>query len=561
MSVGVIVLAHRDLHRVAQMTRAIAQRGCRVVIHVDATTPDAEFDQLAEKLAGNRRISFASRVACEWGGFSLVQAGLMAAATLIDRWPEVTHVAQISGSCLPTRPINELSAFLAANEGVDFVESVPARGQGQSWVVDGLEMERFTLHFPFSYHTQRWLFDTSVELQRKLKMRRKIPGGLEPHLGSQWWCLSRPTLEAILSDKKRYEYDRYFKRCWIPDEAYFPTLVRRHGTKVMSRSLTLSRFDDQGKPHIFYDDHMELLKNSDAFFARKIWAGADKLYRHFLSQKSLSTVRSGAKPGLLAEAFQDARTRRCDARPGRLTQGRFPAASYKAQPKTAVPYTVLQGVTHVFQDLPGWIEQNTGQQTLGRVFKASGVGLLNQGDLLPGGLPATVAFRDYNPEQYLMNLVWNTRVAPPVMLHDLSDSPRINRFVASDPNARLTVVTGTWVLDLLKRDLGNETMLRKFALRLRAQEEKQLEMLRKSQRGVQIVSLSEALSQPLEVMEKAFDIGSLGDAPELRDITGLRVFAERLENLGIGVGRIGDLDAAEAASRRRPELRIVPKSA
>jgi len=203
MSVGIIILAHRDLNRVRQLTRALTKAKCPVVIHVDAHTDDAEFATLEQELDGNQRVRFARRVACEWGGFSLVEASLSAAVTLLEQWPDVSHVCQISGSCLPTRPINELSAFLAANEDTDFVESVPARGEGRAWVVDGLEMERFTLHFPFSYRRQRWLFDKAVDLQRKFRIRRQIPIGLEPHLGSQWWCLSRATLEAILNSPDR----------------------------------------------------------------------------------------------------------------------------------------------------------------------------------------------------------------------------------------------------------------------------------------------------------------------------------------------------------------------
>ena len=41
----------------------------------------------------------------------------------------------------------------------------------------------------------------------------------------------------------------------------------------MSRSLTLSKFDFQGKPHVFYDDHLDLLARDEhpdpAFYAEQ----------------------------------------------------------------------------------------------------------------------------------------------------------------------------------------------------------------------------------------------------------------------------------------------------
>ncbi len=109
-------------------------------------------------------------------------------------------------------------------------------------------------------------------------MRRRIPEGLHPHLGSQWWCLTRATLKAILRDPRRPEFDRFFRRVWIPDESYFQTLVRRHSICVESRSLTLAQFDGQGKPYVFYDDHGDILAQSGCFVARKIWPRATALY-------------------------------------------------------------------------------------------------------------------------------------------------------------------------------------------------------------------------------------------------------------------------------------------
>ncbi|MFV2034485.1 MAG: glycosyl transferase, partial [Halocynthiibacter sp.] len=92
-------------------------------------------------------------------------------------------------------------------------------------------------------------------------------------------------LSAILEDPEREVYDRFFKRVWIPDESYFQTLARLYSTNIESRSLTLSKFDFQGKPHIFYDDHLQLLRRSDCFVARKIWPDAERLYDAFLGNR------------------------------------------------------------------------------------------------------------------------------------------------------------------------------------------------------------------------------------------------------------------------------------
>lgn len=252
MSIGIILLAHSHLQRAAALASALARDGCKVVVHVDGKTPEDEFKPFAAAFKDSENVIFAPRVVCEWGAFSLTQASLAAADFLLRQWPGVRHVCQVSGACLPLRPLPELQRFLENNDGTDFIESYSA--SDSRWVKDGLSEERFSLYFPFSWRDRRKWFDWSVALQRRLGIRRKMPDGLEPHIGSQWWCLSRPTLAAILNDPERPRYDRFFRKCWIPDESYFQTLVRKHSKRVECSSLTFSRFDHQGKPHIFYDD-------------------------------------------------------------------------------------------------------------------------------------------------------------------------------------------------------------------------------------------------------------------------------------------------------------------
>ncbi len=201
------------------------------------------------------------------GHVGLVAGTLSASEMMLAEFDEVRHVYLSSGSCLPLRPVQELIDYLAARPQTDFIES--ATTSDVPWTVGGLSDERFTLRFPFSWKRHRYLFDKYVDLQRKVGFKRKIPNGIQPHMGSQWWCLTRQTLSAILEDPERDRYDAFFQKVWIPDESYFQTLARLYSSNIESRSLTLSKFDFQGKPHIFYDDHLQLLRRSDCFVARK----------------------------------------------------------------------------------------------------------------------------------------------------------------------------------------------------------------------------------------------------------------------------------------------------
>ena len=308
MSVGIVMLVHTALGRAEQVARHWAAAGCPVVIHVDKSVPRQTHDAFVQALADVPALVFSKRYRCEWGTWGLVAASQTASEMMLNRFPDVRHVYLASGSCLPLRPVKELIDYLAARPRTDFIES--ATTADVPWTVGGLDEERFTMRFPFSWKRRRYLFDRAVAVQRFIGLKRRIPKGVVPHMGSQWWCLTRQTLSAILQDPKRAAYDAYFRHVWIPDESYFQTLARLYSTQIESRSLTLSKFDFQGKPHIFYDDHLQLLRRSDCFVARKIWPKADRLYEAFLTDEAGAMKRTEPNPGKIDRIFAKAVDRR-----------------------------------------------------------------------------------------------------------------------------------------------------------------------------------------------------------------------------------------------------------
>ena len=146
-------------------------------------------------------VLFSKRFRCEWGTWGIVAASQATSELLLASFPDVRHVYLASGSCLPLRPVHELIDYLADRPRTDFIES--ATTADVPWTVGGLDEERFTMRFPFSWTRNRYLFDKAVAVQRLVNIKRRIPHGLVPHMGSQWWCLTRQTLSAILQDPER----------------------------------------------------------------------------------------------------------------------------------------------------------------------------------------------------------------------------------------------------------------------------------------------------------------------------------------------------------------------
>ena len=560
MSVGFIMLAHKNLDRVAQVAGYWAQRDHPVVIHIDARAPRADFDEMTEVLQKFRNIRFVARRPCDWGKFSIVAATLDAAEIMLAQFPDVSHVFLASGSCLPLRPVEDLDAYLAARPDTDFIESVTT--EEVTWTVGGLDLERFTLRFPFSWKKHRRLFDAYVNFQRRIGVRRRIPEGVEPHLGSQWWCLTRATLQAILTDPKRSVYDTYFSKVWIPDEAYFQSLVRKHGREIESRSLTLSRFDHQGKPHVFYDDHLQLLQRSDCFVARKIWPRANKLYRRFLADEIKVLARIEPNPRKLDKVFLRANARRTQGRAGLKMQSRFPRRDSWALQKTCAPYSVYEGFSDLFSNFDTWMEKRTGTRVHGHLFHKSAVKFAGNAEIFNGCLSNSAKLRDYNPEAFLTNLIWNTQGEHQTFQFGPADRQEIGRFLASDQNASLYVVTGAWSVPLFHSEM-NFQRVRRIAARYQAIEAAHVENLRSehTRAKVHIWTLAEFVEDPMPILQsiiEQFDPGTsrkLTEVPKMADLTGFGKFVQRLKNEGMNPHLVGDFPLGDIALHKTPSLK------
>jgi hypothetical protein len=549
-SLGIILLCHTALSRAAEVARFWADAGSPVVVHVDKRVSQQAFMAFRESLTDLPHVKFSARHQCEWGMWSLVGATQDAAEMLLQGFPDVQHVYLASGACLPLRPAQELQSWLAARPLTDFIESVHTGDA--TWTVGGLSGERFTLRFPFSWKKQRWLFDRLVQLQRKFKLHRDVPRPLVPHLGSQWWCLTRKTLDAILQDPKRARYDKFFQGVWIPDESYFQTLARKHSSQIESRSLTLSKFDFQGKPHIFYDDHLQLLRRSDCFMARKIWPDADKLYDFFLSDKPHQLGSAEPQPGKINRHFSRATEQRTQGRAGLYMQSRFPTGDWE-RGKTAGPYAMLSGFDQVFQGFEAWLTRATGSRVHGHLFHPERVEFAGRAKVFNGAISNSVAQRDYNQRQFLTNLVWATRGERQCFQSSPRDvqNSSLSWFMAKDENATIAVISGAWALPLFRQSYQPND-LRNHAALLQKREAAFLDILKTPyvRARVRVWTLAEFLENPFDALNTVLDDiapqmpGRTQEAPTLQSLNGFGAFLQELRNQGMPPFLLGDYPVA-----------------
>ena len=296
--IAFLLLCHKRADRVLEQARVLTSAGDYVVIHGDANAGPDFAEALRSGIADipNVRLSPAER--CGWGEWSLVKATLNMIRTAMQ-FDDVTHCFLMSGDCMPIKPAHAIRASLDES-GKDWIEH--ADFFGDDWIKTGLKEDRLIYRHWFNERGRKWWFYTSLNVQRRLGLKRSIPSGLTMHIGSQWWVLRRSTIEAILAFvKRRKDVVRFFRTTWIPDETFFQTLVMHLVPKkeVISSPPTYLMFSDYGMPVTFSADHFGLLKAQDSFFARKISDHDDRLRQKlgdlFASEEPVGTLSDSGR--------------------------------------------------------------------------------------------------------------------------------------------------------------------------------------------------------------------------------------------------------------------------
>ncbi|NOX39060.1 MAG: glycosyl transferase [Alphaproteobacteria bacterium] len=275
--IAYILLCHANPEALIAQVRQLITKGDFVSIHFDGRAKPADFDAIKAAFNDVDQVVFADRVKCGWGEWSLVQATLNALARAVEAFPRASHFYMVSGDCMPIKSAEYAHEFLDTHD-VDYIESFDY--YQSDWIKTGMKEERLNYRHFLNERKHKTLFYAALNVQKRLGLERKPPKDLEINVGSQWWCLRRKTIEAILTFlAERPDVLRFFRTTWIPDETFFQTLVRHlvPHSDINPSSLTFLMFSDYGMPVTFYNDQYDMLLSQDFLFARKISSEAHDL--------------------------------------------------------------------------------------------------------------------------------------------------------------------------------------------------------------------------------------------------------------------------------------------
>ena len=274
-------MAHRYPAQLFRLIERLNDGQSQFFIHIDKT---AEFSQFQIVKAFGDIVQFIERVDSKWGGFGSVQASLNGLKAVKNSGKSFDRILLLSGQDYPIKSNHNINEFFKTSPHSVFVDYFPipnykkwpGSDRGGWYRVDkyyiGLKWHEF-----FRSKSMN-LLSTYLPF-----LRRKIPGGMKPFTGSQWWSVDEYAMNYILDyDAKHPEYRAFHQYTFVPDELYVHMILGNSKDEKIMKSLTPTnkRFmiwekPDSTHPNTLRTKDLAAMKASDHLFARKFDAGVD----------------------------------------------------------------------------------------------------------------------------------------------------------------------------------------------------------------------------------------------------------------------------------------------
>jgi len=271
MNVAFLILMHKNPEQTIRLIERLDGPASSFIVHVDRRASREVYQSIEAWASKRNRVVLAKRSSCRWGGFGIVAASVecVRAALRID--PAFDYAMLLSGQDYPIKPLHAIFEFLSARRGKQFIETFPLdRDNRWSAATGAYQAMNRIAWYHLAFRGRRL----------HVPIRRRLPVGLKPHGGSQWWCLTRDCL-ADLDDflNRNPRVLRYFKNVFIPDECFFQTLVSnsRFGGDVIADDLHYADWTrpNPWPPRILDDSDFDFILSSGKLFARKFDVARD----------------------------------------------------------------------------------------------------------------------------------------------------------------------------------------------------------------------------------------------------------------------------------------------
>ena len=226
MKIAIALLCHKNTAQICSLIDSMDHENVCFFVHVDLKS---QIDRSA--IAGNN-VFLLPRENCvdvQWGRFSMVEATLRLLDEIGRAEENFDFVWLMSGQDYPLHSAESIVRFIEQHENEDFID-ILSDEKAES---GGFHKRCQLFYYPFMMNrtifskiARKIYWAVTGGKRKTLFLKRKSP--IEKFsFGSQWWLLSRRTIETIRTFLKHNSwYTEFFKNALVPDECFFQTLYR-----------------------------------------------------------------------------------------------------------------------------------------------------------------------------------------------------------------------------------------------------------------------------------------------------------------------------------------------
>ena len=277
MKINYLILVHNNFDHLNLLINSLDDMDISFFIHVDKKS-------FSNYISSKSNVYvLKNRVIVNWGGFGMVEATLKLMKFATEQINE-GYYCLISGSDYPIKSNEYIKHVLVGKTEYINILSAPLPHK---------PMSRFNYYY-FNYNRRKmnWVNSKLAKLEItliKLNVKRSIPFTI--FVGSQWMVLTNECVRYIIkTSKSKLKYKRFFRFSFIPDEAFFHTIIgNSEFLKNVKPNLTYTDWSIFPGPAMITKKHIELFKYQYDF--KSDYGISIPLFARKFSDENIDVVR------------------------------------------------------------------------------------------------------------------------------------------------------------------------------------------------------------------------------------------------------------------------------
>lgn len=310
MHLNYIVLAHKSPTQINRMISRLDSPESRFYINIDSPVNLEPFEALLSRNPRCKVFTNEERLNTMWGHVNAVKAALVGIEHILaDK--RTGYTILLSGQDYPIKSTKYIQNFFQNNYGTNFIEcfSLPVTPDTASTSIHGGLNRASWIHPVYGsnggmnrlnyytfflsqkrednisippilsgdfYNKQNMRYAAGILRRQptnfiRLFQKRKLPKGLKPFAGSQWWAIPNETVVFLKNYiEENSEFLRFNDYTLLSDEIFFQTVVANYCKNIGQPVTYVNFMRPTGPwPATFVAADLDELANSSCLYARK----------------------------------------------------------------------------------------------------------------------------------------------------------------------------------------------------------------------------------------------------------------------------------------------------